>query len=329
MDVSLITSLYRSEQFLTHFVDHLLRVSGEVSQAGLTLESIIVANDPTSAELEQINRLITSAGTALSVKLLQVPRETLYASWSRAMEVATGALIGIWNVDDIRNSAALLEGHQLKQGGCHLIDFSYKLEMTFKQLYGRPVQISFENPAVPYMQSRAGTVDWCRASPFFLFSAELYQQTGRFDGRFRIVGDFDWQSRAVKFASYCIGTSSGGTFYVHGNNLSMWTHQDTPIEENVVRLLHREWGNLQPTDPNMMRETWAKWDDDTLPPDVQETLWGRAAWVNYRKWKRSQFFRDLSIAVRTLGSEIVDRTGTRRVLAKLGLVSSTTHVSIS
>ena len=83
--ISIITSLYRAEALLSAYNRRVIDVAAQVHAAGLTLEFVLVANDPSAGEhmrLAQLAAALESAGTAGVIRL-DVPRENLYASWNR------------------------------------------------------------------------------------------------------------------------------------------------------------------------------------------------------------------------------------------------------
>ena len=125
MHISIITSLFRSEKNLRSYIKHLLRAAKEVSDAGLSLEVMVVANDASRAERDLIEALVAAGTDQLVVKPLYVARETIYASWNRAIEASSGLCLTPWNVDDIRTGAALIEGYHLIADGCQLVDFPF------------------------------------------------------------------------------------------------------------------------------------------------------------------------------------------------------------
>src|SRR5262245_20873775 len=106
MDISFITSLYRSARFLPLYTQRLLDAIQPLLQAHLTLEVLLVANDADDTERALINDLIVQAACyapALTIQAHYVPRENLYASWNRGLRLMQGDIFGFWNVDDFRH----------------------------------------------------------------------------------------------------------------------------------------------------------------------------------------------------------------------------------
>ena len=145
-DVTLITSLYRTIDFLPRYLERASQLLTDTSQAGINVELIIVANDVTDAE----NTLLTPFIKAHdSVKLITVPRESLYASWNRGVQQATGHFIGFWNVDDIRFADALIKITQPDYASCDLVYFPF-YEEEHLNYWRIPVVLSKLTPALTY-----------------------------------------------------------------------------------------------------------------------------------------------------------------------------------
>lgn len=315
MDVSLITSLYRTETHLPTFIRHAQVVAAQVQTAGISLEFIVVANDATEAERTLLNDY--SAADS-SVKVLHVPRESLYASWNRGVAAASGAAIGFWNVDDIRTAEGIIEGYRRIGAGCPLVYFSHTVIRTDGKREQRRTY-----PAVPYDPELHRRVMKC--GPFFMFAPSLYQQVGIFDARFQIVGDWEWCARATAFVEFCTADVIAGYFLLHGGNLSDTGNPLQTAEENMVYLLQGAYHRLIPTDPDVMRKTWEKWSLP-LPQEIEQRLWGEGAAARFQAWRvekqRVQRHAQFESAVRYLPKQVIDRTGLRPYLAKLGIVKN-------
>lgn len=323
MDISLITSLYRAEAHLAAYSRRLLAVAAEVKQsAGLALEVIVVANDVTPRERAQIEQLTAQAEAAgtLHVVPLYVPRETIYATWNRGIEAASGRCVGFWNADDVRSAAALAEGTRLIAKGCALVEFPFDV-IQARQLFGRvPIRQRRTHP--PQYQPQNLTLK-TRLSPFFMFARALIETAGTFDANFRIAGDFEWCARpAVRAARVCYGTHAGGTFFLHGANLSGSHNPREAVEDAIVLLRHNLWEHLRPVDPELLRESWDQWGSGgiELPADLADRLWGEHAAERWEQWLQRRRRARRSEQLRAIPRWLIDRTRTRPFLARLGIV---------
>lgn len=317
MDISLITSLYRTADHLESFLSHLIEVIPQVISAGRTIESIIIANDATPQERILLDQLPDDLAEHIHVHYVQ--RETLYATWNRGVNLALGTTIGFWNVDDIRTSEGLLEAHRYISAGRMIYYAPYQIRSAVS-LFGIPDQQYVRVHQVPEFD-RTTFTRYPIAGPFFMFSAAAHQQFGPFDERFRILGDFEWWVRTAKHIEFVRGETISGTFLFHGTNLSM-SRQRVLGEENIIHLLHGNYDRLKWMNPHILENMLEDWREDIppIPTEVLESYIGEPA---QRRWQRQAWRRAVAppalIAFLRL---VINRTGLRWVLYKIGMVKS-------
>ena len=251
-DLSLITSLFRSERYLPRYTDHVLRVAHECRD--LTLQLILVANDASPREREWIARLQNEARTISNLQIvpLFVARETLYASWNRGVRASAAECIGFWNVDEIRNADALSEAREAMRAGAELVYFPF-FEITRTKRWGFFNDFAINFLTVPSF-NRADFTRGMMVGPFFIFARRLYDRIGPFDEQFRIVGDFEWCVRAAKVTDFHFARALGGAFIHDGTGLSARGNPRHPAENNIVYLRHGALDKLQPAHPALMRQ---------------------------------------------------------------------------
>ncbi len=279
-DISLITSLYRSDTHLPTYIKYVKAISEILQVHALSLEIVVVVNDATSTETRLLHDLL--ALETLQVQVLSVPRETLYASWNRGINAASGAILGVWNVDDRRTADGLLNGYALFQAdsALQLIDF--------------PFLLRYEDGDTIYQQPQFKPKNYSPktvAAPFFLFRRTLYEANGPFNEHFRITGDFEWCKRdLVRRARYAFSDVTGGTFVVHGGNLSTGTHPLEWVEINTVLVWHGAYAQMRPVDPDLMRESWQAWGHigGSVPDHIARWLWGEGARERYEAYIRER-----------------------------------------
>ncbi|MBN1681443.1 MAG: hypothetical protein JW966_14270 [Anaerolineae bacterium] len=331
MDISLVTSLFRSESYLETFSSHVLNVAAALSEATVSLEMVLVANDASEAEHHLLRNLVghLDSITGASARLLAVERETIYASWNRGIQAASGRCVGFWNVDDVRTPGALLEGLHLIDGGELLVYFPYDIIRSYTLPGGLRIRRRYVDRARPFDREQFARA--MHTGPFFLFARDLYTQVGPFDDHFRISGDFEWCVRALDHADFCPGTAIAGRFAIHGDNLSNTGSPLETVENNAIQLRCGAWHNVIPADPDLMRDCWQAWgspgiDLIDLPAHIQTQLWGNGA---YERWQRALAERrrarrriQVTETLRALPRFIINRTGTRSLLARWGLVKS-------
>lgn len=326
MDISLITSLYHAEPYLATYSRDVLDVAAQIQKAGLSLEIILVANDASDEERRQIEQLITvarTAGTPVVVPLF-VPHGTVYDSWNQGIQASSGRCIGVWNVDDIREAGALIEGVQTIQAGCVLVYFPYTIIKRRRWLFS--TQHTEFYPARPFDREKFESASL--TGTFYLFDRSFYDRVGPFDAHFQISGDFEWLVRAGKIADFCPGKAPGGRFILHGNNLSDTGNPLQAVEDNIVQLRLGAWHNLKPVDPRLMRSCWESWGNQgrTIPAEIENQLWGPDAFENWQRWKQYQRRKrqrtQVSETLRVLPRFVINQTGLRPFLARMGIVKS-------
>jgi GT2 family glycosyltransferase len=212
--ISLVTSLYRSEKYLLLFLKRLKRFQEDLATKGIGFQSIIVANDPTDAELKELAK-IQSEGW---IKILKVPRENLYASWNRGIRESRFDHVGFWNVDDERYSEAIIEALELFRSGAQLIYFPF-LYKRYLKILGISLLVK-SKVIVPPIFDKKEFGQSMHCGPFFLFTKKLYQKVGPFDDTFRIAGDFEWCLRASKETDFVRANVVAGRFINEGVSLS-------------------------------------------------------------------------------------------------------------
>lgn len=276
MDLSIITSLYRSENHLPTYCERLRQV---ITQMNLAIEVVIVANDATQAERDLLQPLAQSAD--LNIQILSTPRETLYASWNRGIEASSGRVIGFWNVDDSRSVEGLNAAVSVLSTGVDFVDMAYEIvERQRRKRISAPYQAQSASP-------KTGV------SPFFMFRRELYDAGGAFNPHFWIAGDYEWSKRElIQNARYRALDVLGGQFFLHAQNLSGGRNRLEWVEFNIVLLWMRAYEHLRPVDPVLMRDSWYAWGKNNLqgelPDKVAAWLWGEGAAERYLQYTRER-----------------------------------------
>ncbi len=256
--ISLITSLYRPGK---HLKSYLKSISTFAKNKNISLEIIIVGNDLQTSEMAILQDLEKKQPW---LKVINVPRETLYASWNRGVEIAKGEIVGFWNVDDVRTFPALSEAEQIFGQGAELVYFPFYIKRYLNFFsWSFPVWKKEINKTIPEYNSgtRPEFMRSMFCGPFFMFTKELYKKVGPFDEQFKIAGDFDWCVRATKFNAKMVKVKSiAGEFRVDGSGLSAGANKVVIAETNVV---HRRFGvfdKLRPEDSAIA----AKYQSDSI-----------------------------------------------------------------
>lgn len=235
MKLSIITSLYASEKFLDLYFQRLGIFEKKLEELKIEneIEIVLVFNDINSQE-KKIFEKYQYSFKKIVLQSIKTNRETIYSSWNRGVKYAKSEVICFWNVDDNRNVDAIIDGLSLINDGLDIVYFDffssgirwYKRIIPYykKRLHSMPV-----------FDRKLFSNSMC-LGPFFMFRKSIVDLIGLFDEQFRIAGDFDFAVRAalnnkVKFAKSLV---NGGTFYVHGGNLSGYNNFRQQVENQVV-----------------------------------------------------------------------------------------------
>lgn len=278
---SLITSLYRPLVHLSAYTQSVVQAADALSaHPDITLEMVLVHNDPTPPERAALTDTITTLSAAgVRVQRLETPRETLYASWNRGFAAASGTYLGSWNVDDRRTADGLRAANEKFAAGAALVDMACDIIAPRQQT---------RQPA-PYDPQRS--TPKTALGPFFLMHRDLFTRAGEFNPNFRIAGDFEWATRAVVRASkYQAVAVSGGAFYRHADTLSGSHNPREWIEFNTALIWRGQYSQLRPADPTAMRAVWHEWgySGTDLPDEAAAWLWGKTAPARYQRYQQEQ-----------------------------------------
>lgn len=290
MSLAVISSLYRSEEHLPAFTAAVFGFAKRLSEVGIEAHYLPIVNDASPGEREQIEQLAQEINGGYLGRMTPrfVPRETLYASWNRAISLSPATCFAPWNADDIRSAEAIREGYAALRDGAELVDFPYTRVMLGKRLGFFPRQQRIHVPCVfdcARFTRRNGL------GPFFMARRSLFDRLGAFDPNFRVAGDTEWASRGLSTVKFQPGRASGGDFLVHGGNLSNTGGDREDIEVNLIFMRRGAWQHLRPADPGALRSAWDSWGNPaqlTLPAEVADFLWGAEAEARWRRYQRER-----------------------------------------
>ncbi|MCY4540208.1 MAG: hypothetical protein OXE52_18485 [Chloroflexi bacterium] len=290
MSVALISSLYRCEPHLSSFTAAVFGFAKQVSEAGVSVHYLPIANDASDYERTQINLLTREINANYYGRMtpVYVSRESLYASWNRGVAASQTPYIAFWNADDVRSTEGFIEGIHALQGGTNLVDFPFTQVSAVRRLGVFPQEQRLDVARLfdPVSFGRGNGL-----GPFFMMSRALYQRVGPFDEAFRVAGDMEWAGRALAHARFHAGQSNGGDFLIHGDNLSNTGGDREDIEVNIIFLRRGEWRHLRPVHPRAQKDAWHSWGNTGgvhLPGEIEDFLWGTGAQERWRQYQRER-----------------------------------------
>ena len=192
--ISIITSLYNSNKYLTAYIAHIEKASRTLTEAGVEHEFLIIANDPNSEESVQLEHI--NKNNNIRSRILICPRETLYTTWNRGIREALYPNITFWNVDDSRNVDAIIDGDEKIKEGFLVVYFPF-LYKRYIPICG--IRILVKRKIInPPEFNRELFLKGMYSGPFFMITKEAIEKVGGFDESFKIAGDFEWNVRAVR-----------------------------------------------------------------------------------------------------------------------------------
>lgn len=290
MSIALISSLYRSEAHLPTFTAAVFGFAKRLNEHGIEAHYLPIVNDASPREREQINQLAREINRHYYGRMTPhyVPRETLYASWNRAISLSQAPFFAPWNADDFRADEAFIEGYEALQAGAELVDFPF----TRVMLGARRVPWSRARRVhAPCFFDSARFTRRNGLGTFFMARKSLIDRLGPFDANFRVAGDMEWAGRAIGRVRFQPGRANGGEFLVHGDNLSNTGSDREDIEVNLIFMRRGDWHQLRPADPRALREAWESWGNPArlrLPAEVADFLWGSEAGERWRRYQRER-----------------------------------------
>jgi hypothetical protein len=303
MDVSIITSLYRSANHLGGFLERLEACIRSVESRGYSAESIIISNAPTKRERRILDTVSDSVWWSDHSRIITAERETIYASWNRGLRASTGTAIALWNVDDYRNPAALVEGIMLVRQGHAIVRFPWVCAAKRKSRFGLETRLVVDFQDHDGQAHLDPQADFC-LGPFFIFHRRLAEEP--FDEQFHIAGDWEWQLRVVRHVRLTWGSSLAGVSLANGKNLSASGNPRMLVEQNVIFQRYSIDRPLWPLDNR------AKGLAASYGADAPKQVAGTRAWAYDRRWLRLRPFRRMYRRCRRIVGTPVRRARARK-----------------
>lgn len=230
--LTLVTSSYKSGKYLKRYAAKIMKAA-EFLAGKIDFEIIAIANSPTKQEIEIFESLKKNKWFSY----VEVPRESVFCSINRGINMAKGDVVGLWNVDDVRYPESLIDGLRLIKAGADVVYFSFIIKW-YLNLFG----ISFlvkRKVIQPPLFDREKFVSGMHCGPFLLIRKDFYRQVGPMDEQFKVVGDFDWCVRAAKLSDkFSLSEKIGGEFRVDGGGLSAGGRAAHFAENNIVYRRH-------------------------------------------------------------------------------------------
>jgi glycosyltransferase involved in cell wall biosynthesis len=230
--ISVVTSLYRCARFLENYLSHVVKIDNLYK-----CEFILVHNDPLSAELNMIEAY---KDKGIEFVHICVPRENLYSSWNRAVKIAKGQYIAIWNVDDIRFPDSLsLQEKALDENNAAVMAYGNMFGSTKYGVYG---ELLYQYPE--WQQSKEEFYRSYLTSCFQMYRKSVHQSLGYYDEQFRSSGDFDFQIRTALHYPMIKVKGVLGVYLEHQSH-KLSSNAVQVLENNIIYLRYGVFEKIQ------------------------------------------------------------------------------------
>ena len=184
--ISVITSLYRCEEYLNAYFSSILKIINLYE-----VEFIFIHNDPTQTEKDLIEYFLNK-NKQITYQYVSIPREGLYKSWNRGIQLSKGDYIAVWNVDDVRTPNSIriqAEALDTHPGG--------------GLVYGNKYILSSRDDTTPqlHIPKEIDNASWFKKfqdGSLIMWRKSVHNEIGYFDEQFICAGDMDFWYRVAK-----------------------------------------------------------------------------------------------------------------------------------
>jgi glycosyltransferase involved in cell wall biosynthesis len=229
--ISVLTSLYNCEDFLTGYFDALSQINGTD-----IIEVILLHNAPQAGELKIVNEYLP---TLNFVRHAIIPeREPLYCSWNRGILLAEGEYITVWNVDDVRFPDSILQqAEALNQNPQAAIAYG---DIWISDQYAVRGAMKTNTPL--YNHNKLFYKGYYM-SCFQMWRKSIHQTVGYYDEQFKCVADFDFQVRVALHYTFVKVEEPLG-IYLENQPHKLSSNGLQELENNIVYLRYGVYGKV-------------------------------------------------------------------------------------
>jgi glycosyltransferase involved in cell wall biosynthesis len=221
--ISTITPCFRMKKYLKKFLD-------ELPQQTIfnELEIVLDHNEPDEEEISWVKDF--QAKYPGRLKHIIVPKvDPIGTSMNRCIKEASGDLVCIWNVDDLRTPNSIELQCEAFKGGPEVgIAYgNYKSVTSFGSTDG--ITIDFENTKEDPTRSFI-------FGPFVMFRKKLLERSGYFDEQLKSGADFDLLIRLALISKSRWVTGNLGYYLNEGLGASTRPNSKQPLERTIIEL---------------------------------------------------------------------------------------------
>lgn len=244
--VSALVSTYNAEEFLRGLLEDL-----EAQTIADELEIIVVdsgSQQNEAAVVEEFQRRYDN------IVYLRTERETLYAAWNRAIQVARGEYLTVANTDDRHRPDAL-------ERMARALDENPEVALVYAD------SLKTRQPNRPFGEAEvSGAFRWpdfdpnlllraCYIGPQPMWRRELHERHGLFNPAYRSAGDYEfWLRLAHRGERFLHLPEPLGLYYDNPHRIE---HSDQALNEAEAELVRaRYWPAGRPRRP--LRVSWQR-----------------------------------------------------------------------
>jgi glycosyltransferase involved in cell wall biosynthesis len=233
VNITVITSIFNSHVFLEGY----FKAVGEIENAH-EIEVLLIHNCPNENELAIINKYLPYFPFVRHIIVTE--REGLYSSWNRAVNMAAGKYLAVWNVDDIRLPGSLIAQRTA-------LDNNNGAAICYGDFFGTDNYGCFNERLYQYNEYNTLKKDALRRHVigcFPMWRKEIHAHTGFFDEQFRLVGDFEFQVRVALQYELIKAPSILGYYLENQNHKLSSNRKLQDRERTVVELRYRMYDKI-------------------------------------------------------------------------------------
>jgi len=229
--ISVLTSLYRCEQFLEGYFKHLSEINGTNQ-----IEVLLLHNDPQDDEMKIINRWLPKMPFVRHIIIPQ--RETLYCTWNRGITLSQGEYITVWNVDDVRFPNSILQQAEVLDKNPETA-IAYG-DIWVSKIYGERIGYCTNSPTD---NRNKDFFKQYHISCFQMWRKSIHETIGYYDEQFKCVADFDFQVRAALHFPF-VKTAEPLGIYLEDQPHKLSANGLSDAERNMIYLRYGAYQHL-------------------------------------------------------------------------------------
>ena len=230
--VSTITPCFRMKQYLPKFLEELPKQTYFDK-----LEIVLDHNEPDEEEIrwvEEFNRKHPG-----KIKHIIVDKvDPIGTSMNRCIKEASGDLVAIWNVDDLRTPESVeSQVRAIKEKDGDIAMGDYRVVRSFGDTQGGYVVTHAHFPKSEYKRSML-------LGPFVMFKKSICTKAGYFDEQLKSGADYDLSIRLAYNGTIVQADDMLGYYLNEGKGASTRPDSKQPLERTVIELRYGVFDKL-------------------------------------------------------------------------------------